>query len=337
MMAGNGKARVAVVGLGGMGTLIAGFAIDDGHDLIGAVDIGEKVGQPLSALVEHPGVGNGVVHGSVGELISAVGKPDVALVAASIQLEEEAVIARGLLEQGINVLTLEATLFEGLGDIAEQLDAAGKQGGATILASGIQDTWWVHLPAVVAGANSKLTRVALEDKADMSLWAREEAEYEAGAGFERAAWERWRDDQLSRPPVQGGPLLELARMLGFTPGKLTHEIHAILADEPVPWPGAESTLEAGEIVGARFEVSFPTQEGTLFEGRLEFLVSADGQVNSYNSIIVDGAAKTVVQIPQMNPWVTVTLGLVRRISDVVEAAPGLARARELPPERYVQP
>ncbi|HWI22367.1 MAG TPA: hypothetical protein VNT22_07110 [Baekduia sp.] len=333
LSAGQPAARLAVVGLGAQGSSISRLALDLGHELLGGVEVGAKVGRPLGEFVDHPRVPDSTIFGSIEELIAQAGEPDVVALAALIPTAATAELAAGLLRRGINVLTLDAELFEGQGPFADSLQAAGEAGGASIVSTGMQDTWWVHLPAVAAAGNHRITSVEMDDVANCGRFSQEVGLHEAGLGLAVSDFAAWAEPVLAAPPVQGAPLRELARLLGFTPGETSYEITPIIHDTPTDWFVPEIMLEPGRVAGARFVVSFPTEEGPTFTGNLRFEI-LDASAFSKDSFTIHGEVDTVVELPGFSARLYVPMGLVRRIPDVIAARPGFVRTTELPPGRY---
>lgn len=325
--------RIAIVGLGGQGSSIARLALDLGYVLLGAVDLGEKVGRPISDLIDHPRAPDTAVRSSIDDVIASAGAPDVAVLSALVPTEQNVAIACGLLDRGINVLTLDANLFEGEGPFAQRLDAAATAGGASIAVSGMQDTWWVHLPAVAAAANHQITRVGFNDFSNCARFPRDIGIYEAALGLRLDAFDAWAQPHLQAPPLQGAPLRECARLMGLTPRDTTFEIHPITQDEPADWFAAGVIIPPGDIVGARYLVEITTEEGPVFTGDLRFQVRPADVPSTY-AVTISGDTEITVQVPATAQWLYVPLGLVRRIPDVIAAPAGLARMHTLAPSRY---
>lgn len=325
--------RVAIVGLGGQGSSIARLVLDLGYTLLGAVDVGEKVGRPIGDLVDHPRAPDAAVQASIGDVIAAAGAPDVVVLSALVPTEQNVAIACELLERGINVLTLDANLFEGEGPFAARLDAAARTGGASIAVSGMQDTWWVHLPAVAAAANHRITRVAFNDFSNCARFPRDIGIYEAALGLRLDEFDAWAQPHLEAPPLQGAPLRECARRMGLTPADTTFEIQPITQAEPADWFTAGVIIPPGEIVGARYLVQITTAEGPVFTGDLRFQVRPADVPSTY-AVTISGETELTLQVPATAQWLYVPLGLVRRIPDVIAAPAGLARMHTLGPSRY---
>ena len=321
----------AVIGLGPLGgATILRHATDHGFRLVGAVDVGDMIGKRVSEIV--PGTTTDVrVSGDIADVL-AEGLPDIVVITAKVGVERVTEMAVPLLEQGVNVLTLELPLFEGAGPLAERLDAAGKKGGASFIATGIQD-WWVHVPASAAAFNKDITRVVVDDVSDLSPFSEVVGAYEAGIGLDDGEFDQWRSKMLDQVPLQLGPMRELARLLGLTPGEVTNDIVARRADDDFPWPGAERVLPAGSIIGALFSSTFVTEEGVSFEGSLDFRL-LDESEQMLQTVTISGAAETVMKFPQIDAALYFNMALVRRMDDVVGAEPGVVRVRQLPPARY---
>lgn len=328
--------RVAVIGLGLQGTSITRLSLDLGYDVLGAVDVGEKVGRPMRELVDHPRTPDTDVFASIDELIATRGKPDVAVLAALMTTQQNAELAARLLERGINLLALDANLFEGQGPFAERLAAAGQAGGATLVTTGMQDLWWLHLPAVAAAGNHRITRIAFNDFSNCARFTREIGVHEAALGLALDEFEAWAQPHLAGPPIQGSPIRECALRMGFTPGEMRVEIQPVTQDEPADWFAAGIVIPPGRIVGARYLVEIPTQEGPVFTGDLLFQVKEASQASTY-TLTISGDAELTIHVGGFPGWLAVPLGLVRRIPDVIEAPPGVVRVADLPPARYAHP
>jgi len=327
--------RLAVMGLGDQGRKITKLSLDHGHDVVGAVARGDKIGRPLSDFVSHRRLAQSParVHESFDALIDAVGPPDAVALCALLPVETTVDLAVSLLGRGINVLTIEAELFEGDDRLSARADAAGKAGGASMITSGMQDHSWVHLPAVAAAMNSAIQHVALNDFSNTGRFPKAVGEHEAALDFTRDQFGPWAAERLAAPPIQGGPLRSLARRLGCTPGEMKFEIEPITQDTPADWWEPGITIEPGRIVGSRFVTGFTTKEGPTFSATLLFQVK-DRSEKSRNTIRISGETETVIDMPEFQNWLYVPMGLVRRIPDIVAAPPGVQPVEKLPPQRY---
>ena len=332
----NPAIRIVIIGLGTQGTEIARLALDLGYEVLGAVDVDQKVGRPISEFVHHASAADTPVYGSVEELLGASATPDVAIVSALVAPETTAELARGLLLRGINVVTLEAVLFDGSSALVAALDSAGKTGNATMTASGMQDLWWVHLPAMAASACHRLRRVLLDDFGNCSRFPREVGVYEAALGLDLDDFEEWSAPHLAAPPIQGGPMLSLAHALGLKPSAVTASIEPITQEEPADWFGADIQIPPGKIVGVRYLAEFQTEEGVGFVGCLRFQVQ-DETHPALNRIVITGDTELTIEMPEFATPLYVPIGAVRRIPDVIAAPAGFVPVADLPAPNYQTP
>jgi 4-hydroxy-tetrahydrodipicolinate reductase len=148
-----------VVGLGHHGALLARQIADRGYALVGAVEVNDLVGKDLPTIISGAAEGS-VVHPAPAAALAA--KPEIAVIAVTVPLDVLVSISREFLAAGVNVVTINPEFFDTAQDWKAELDAVGRQTGATLLATGVQDTWWVQMPAVAAGASSEVTRITVE-------------------------------------------------------------------------------------------------------------------------------------------------------------------------------
>jgi hypothetical protein len=322
-----------VIGVGAQGANIVSLSLDLGYRVLGAVDVGDKVGRRLGELLDDARLSDQAMYGSIEELLADAGTPDVAVLSALITTERNTELACSLLEQGINCLALDANLFQGQGKLAERIHAAGVAGAATFTASGMQDTWWVHLPALVASSNHRITRVEFDDFSNCARFPKEVGIFEAALGLGLEEFDEWTQQHLSKPPIQGGPIQECARRMGFVPGEVKVAIEPLVVDEPTDWFAAEIVIPAGKISGVTYLVEFPTEGGPVFAGSVRFQVRP-AEERSANAITIHGDTELRVEMPGFSAWLFVPLGLVRRIPDIITAAPGVVPVADLPPARY---
>ncbi|WP_068504552.1 hypothetical protein [Paenibacillus kribbensis] len=330
------ETKIAIIGLGIQGTAIAGMFLDLGYKVIGAVDPGEKLGRPLNDYVRHASAPDTKIFGTISELITNVGAPDVSVISASVSAEVVVDLAVELMKAKSQILTLNGYLFEPSGELFERLDRVAKEEGVSVLATGIQDMVYVYLPAVLMAANHNLSLFKIEDFADTAEFSFDSGLQDAGMALDATEFEKWRKEQLAGSPIQGAPLREVARRMGLTPGKMNFDIQPIFAKERLEWPGASMVLEPGMVIGSTAVMSFDTEEGVRFEGLLTFKI-AEGNETSGHVYVAEGAHTIRVAITEIDQHVTTDTAVVRRVPDVLAAAPGFIRLAMLEPGRYIHP
>lgn len=329
------RTRVAVIGLGQQGSGIAELLGRQGYELVGGVDIGPKVGKKISEFV--PGVsGEGMIFGSLTELLNGVNHQlDVAVLAAAIDRATTLDQAREFLAAGVNVLTLHQDLFDPLPEWADELHALGKSTGASFLATGVQDTWWVQIPSVAAASTNNVRSVQIEHLIDMeSIPVHIMQEWGVGIPSSEFGPTKFKLEQL--PPILGAPLRVCAQAFGFEPDALSTSINPIVNDEPVAWKSGSRLLPPGSVIGTEEVTSFQTNAGVDFRGYLRVRPLLSGE---YPTDIVTIDADPVLRLEHTPfPGQQVTnIALVARIPDILEASGGVHSAGTLGPAKYRAP
>jgi len=333
--------KFAVMGISGsQGSQISKLALDLGYELIGGVGRGSRVGKPVKDFVDHPSLADGSVkvYESCDALIAAAGKPDVVLMAALLPLSETVEISCDLLRKGINVLSLEAGLVDP--DLEEMhiLDKAGKEGGASFLSSGLQDIWWVQLPAISAAASHRLTKVTLDDFSNLGMASRADGREVAALGMDDSEYDVWIKRVMSNPSnaIMAPSIKQLCRKLGFTAKDITFTVDRYTSDEPRYWWEIDEYIQPGNTTGVWYRSEMTTEEGVLFCGSLQWEVRDRKEV-TYNSWIVEGDYNFCLKSENFDAIYTTSTAALRRLKDIVECSPGVHGMDEMPAPEYVHP
>lgn len=323
--------RIAVVGLGAQGSGIVRNLHDLGHQVIGAVDIGEKVGQPIGEVVGQPAL-TSIVSATADELLVGLNAPlDLVIVAATGSRELTIKLMKQYLKHGVNVLTLHQDLFTYEAGWADELHEYCVEHGASAMGTGIQDTWWVQLPAVFAGSSLDIKKVSYNsllsaDQLSAGIHA------EIGIGFALDDFRDLVESLKGRPSVMGGPMSEAARRMGLVPGKITHIYEPQVSDERIELSESGTVIEPGKAMGTLETVSFATDRGIDFEGVIQVLPIAPEDAR--DTLVISGTPDLHIEYRPFPGEELTNNGLISRIPDIVHAAPGLHFAAELGPARH---
>lgn len=324
--------RVVVVGLGAQGTGVAQRLVDVGHDIVGVTDVGPKVGRPLTEFLTGERVPELRIRDDLDALLDELAPaPDIVVLTPALGLEAILELAGGVLDRGINAITLQQDVLTRDPAWADRMHDRAVRGGASFLASGFQDAWWVQLPALVASQSLDIEVVRLTSEVSLAgLSAGVGAEIGVPLSPEEFAEhaERTRDV----PSVLGAPLGEAARRMGLTPGRATKTVAPILAEEPYAWELGGTTIPVGQTCGFREIVRFTTAEGIEFEGHHAVVTTPIEQ--TVERIDIVGSPNLTVEGHALPGFDITNTAIVARIPDVVEAAPGMLFAAELPPARH---
>ncbi|HWH26907.1 MAG TPA: hypothetical protein VNT53_09705 [Pseudolysinimonas sp.] len=321
--------RFAIVGMGFQGAGIAKIALSRGHELVGAVDIGPKVGKPVSEFVDGA-VPSAIVHGSVADLVNLPEPPHFVLSAATIDDPEvELDLARPLLAAGIGYLTINPAVFELTPEQHAEIDALGRANNAGYGAVGMQDIWWVQLPTLAAAAISRLDEMRYHSRIDIDTLVGLEQFLRMGeaplAEGEPHPMQDW-------PSVMGDPMLTAARRMNLTPGEMTTYHEEVLAEKDLYWERGDLHVKVGHVVGSRSTNTFETAEGVSWRGVVEAVILQEGQTSRDEYQIIGEPSVTVTLDPYPGNRLT-NAAAVSRIPDVLEGA-GVLDPETLPAPRF---
>ncbi|HWH26694.1 MAG TPA: hypothetical protein VNT53_08635 [Pseudolysinimonas sp.] len=325
--------RFAVVGLGLQGAGTAELAVNQGYELVGAVDIGDKVGKPISDFLNGHGPST-PVFGSLNELLAA-GPLDAVLLAAAIEPTDIVEQAKQFLSRGINVVTLHQDLLGPDDSWTPELDKVAKEGGASFVSGGAQDVFWVQLPALVASAASNLKRIRVTSELSVEAISVNLAEL---VGYDQDA-EQFAGTQgfmLHHPAVLGGALKEVARRIGATiVGDISKTYDSVVSDEVYHWESADRDILPGRATGVVELASFTTDKGITFEG--VFKVSAIPVAAAHDELLVEGDETIGVRLDPFPGQSVTNVSILSRVPDMIAAEPGVHFVADLPLASYKFP
>ncbi|GAA3882164.1 hypothetical protein GCM10022381_25530 [Leifsonia kafniensis] len=336
--AGAAHYATAVVGLGAQGSGIARRLNKLGHDVVAGVDIGDRVGKRIDELV--PGfVGDGIVLGSVTELIAAHPDLDIVALAASVPLAVTRPWAAELTSHGINVVTLDHEAFAFDESWVPELDAAAKAGGASFMGVGVQDVAWLHLIRLASAAVADIRKITLTNIVPvevLSLGLLEQIGLgnPADMGDDAQGGPDGGPDDLEgegEQSVVAGPVREVARMFGATAGDMTLSFDPVVGDTDYYWIGGDRLIPAGTVQGIREVATCSTDRGFDIEGVVA--VMPGGDEVSENIVEIEGESTLRVTFGPITTEVT-DLALIARIPDIVRAAPGVRFSADMPSPRH---
>lgn len=324
--------RVILVGVGLHGSRMAHTLLDQGGELVGAADPA-PAGQTLREFLGRDGpFGDAVISADGGELAAEV-KPDVAIVVVPVQLDGLKELVFPLFEQGVNVLTIQPDAFDPPEEWAAEIDERARANGVSFLSTGVQDVWWVHMPAVAAGSITALTRVDVDHVTDGDTLSVGVARM-LGFGQPESAFAKIREEMLGQEqPVLGGPLRVLARRLGLTPGPAKRTLEPIIAEAPIEWKTAGETVAAGDMRGFSEAVDIETEEGVHFYGAITAEILPDGDL-PYDRVQLTGDPVIRLEHKPFPGQRVTDLVPVARVRDIVDAPAGFHTAATMPPASY---
>lgn len=325
--------RLVVVGLGSQGAGIADEVVRLGHELVGAVDIAPKAGRSIREFTTASGMPELLVSGDLEATLRSTA-PDLVILAPALALEPILEMAGVALDLGINVLTLQQDAFTRDDRWALPLDARARAGGASFMATGLQDIWWVQLPALVAASSLDITRVRVSSEISLEQLSAGIGE-EIGIGLSPEEFAGFAIATADYPSVLGAPMVEAARRMGLRAGPVSKRTEPTFGEGPYEWRAGELTIPAGRSVGFVETVGFHTDQGIVFEGTVA--VQPKEPEEARDELHIDGRPDLHVILPRFPGHDITNTSLIARIPDVITAAPGVCFAAEMPPPRHQLP
>jgi len=312
-----------VLGLGRHGLAIASGVVAAGYQLVAAVEVDSRVGSPLAEVVEGAH-GDDLVLGDLA--LGLKTEPDVVVVAAALPPEDFSRTVLTCIERGVNVISISAEAFDTNQEWLSRIDEVGRKTGATLLTTGVQDVWWVQMPALAAAVAGNVTSVRIEHVVDLNTIAPEVggfmgvgAEPGDGGGGVRFPY------QPGQPPVVlGAALNELARRLGLSVIGAEIELAPVIVSEgsSMRWIAGDSLLPAGAVAGMEERSFVNTAEGVVVEGVLRTSVLGVGERPS-NRVVIEGNSRIVLDHPDFDGESLTNAAVLARIADVVAARGGV--------------
>ena len=324
--------RCLVFGLGQVGRQACRSLLRDGIEIVAAYSRHSHVGEDLGELLGSAPVGLPVLASS--RFRARRDLADIALFFTTSALGDLLSEARACLEQGIDVLTIaEEALFPWTHApaLAAELDAIARAGGATLVASGVNDVAMAQLPAVLGAFTSGVQRIEVECTGNFGNFG-EELLRHMPLGLDQAGYDDWLRVEAVQPQSASIAGQSLEALLAMTDQQAAGSIEISL--QPT-WTGSELILSTGQRLAAG------TTSGVIEIARVCSSVGVELEIRLVGKVFeladeeylqVDIAADQPISLRLGPlPGVQVTAALVlNRVFDVLAAGPGLWSIDRLP-------
>ena len=157
------KIKFIQIGCGKMSIYTMRYAIENGYEIVGAVDVNpEVIGKDVSSVIGGNEVG--VTIKNVSELDSLLKevKPNIAIVTTMSLMSDLEEVLMTCAKNGVNAITTcEEAFFPANSSpkITNELDRIAKETNCTITGSGYQDAFWGNLITTLAGATHNIKMI----------------------------------------------------------------------------------------------------------------------------------------------------------------------------------
>ncbi len=323
--------RAIQYGCGPIGVAVGSLAASRGDiELVGALDVDkEKVGRDLGALREDGGE-LGVIVRDDAEALFAVTDPDVVFHTTGSSFPGIFGQLEGIIGSGVNIVsTCEELSFPWLTepDLTAKLDSVAREGGVTVLGTGINpgflmDLWPLAMTAPCQDIKH-VRGVRIQDASPRRL----PFQVKIGASRTPAEFQQLVDEGTLRHVGLPESVAMIAGALGWNLDDIQESIEPVMAEQPVSSP--LMSVEAGQAAGVK-------QIGRgLIGGRevinLEFQAYI-GAPDPYDAVYVTGTPNMEVILKGgMHGDIGTAAVTVNAARRVVEAPPGFVTMKDLPP------
>lgn len=327
--------RVVLYGCGKMGRVIARYLVDKGVRITGAIDMNEElqdqdIGE-LAGLKRPIGVKIKADPDAVLDNCDA----DIAILALQSYLTDMHKPILECVTRGVNVITTsEEALYawSTSPSIANQLDALAKRTGCTIVGSGMQDVFWVNLPACIAGGVHKISEIEGAVSYNVEDYGIALARAH-GVGLTKEEFDRTIANTLDVPSYVWMSNEALCMKLGLSVEMTRQKAIPVLADHDVKCETLGETIQKGRAIGMSAVVTSVTHHGIVVETQCigKVYEKDEGDLCRFT---IHGEPDTSFSVSKPDTVSHTCATIVNRLPDVLSAPAGYCTMEKLPYARY---
>jgi 4-hydroxy-tetrahydrodipicolinate reductase len=326
------EVRVAIFGVGAVGSLIAKFLLEkEGVEIVGAIDVAkDKVGKDLGEVL---GINKKVgvkVSDDVDAVLSKT-KPDIAIHATSSFMKDTYQQLASIIKHGVKVISTCEELsnpYYAEPKIAKELDTLAKKHGATVLGTGINpgflmDTLVITLTAVCQKIE-KIEAVRVMNAATRRL----PFQKKIGAGLTVEEFQK----KIENKQITGHVGLEqsiamIADALAWKLDKIIAEpVEPVIAKKPVE--SEHIKVKTGQAAGLRQKAKGTIKNKEVIVLDFQAYIGAEEE---YDAITIHGIPNIKQKIqPCVHGDIGTVAMIVNAIPKVIKAPPGLLTMKDLP-------
>lgn len=343
--------KVVQYGCGKMSAYTMRYAIENGYDVVGAIDINPSIiGKDIGDIM---GVNKtGVVVTSVGEakeLLMKV-KPDIVVVTTMSLLKDVKDALLLCASLGINAITICEEAFYSFNSspiLTKEIDELAKKNNCTITGTGYQDAFWGNLITTLAGATHNIKMIKGSSSYNVEDYGIALAKAH-GAGLtleqfdeEVASVDRISEEERNKlinsgeyqPSYMWNVNGWLCEKLNLTVVSQTQKCVPQTYKEDIVSETLGMTVKKGMATGMSAVVTTETKEGIIIETECIGKVYGKDEFDSNNWTIY-GEPNTNLVIDRPNTVELTCATAINRIPDVINAKSGFVPTCELGELKY---
>lgn len=333
------KIKFVQIGCGKMSVYTMRYAIDNGYEIVGAVDINKDIiGKDVGTIMGRSDVG--IVIKNVSELDTLLKetKPNVAIVTTMSLMKDVEDSLMICAKNGVNVITTCEKAFYPFNSspkISEELDKVAKENNSTITGSGYQDAFWGNLITTICGATHNVTKIKGSSSYNVEDYGIALAKaHGAGLSMDEFMKDIASVDDMSEEErnklIENGEFEPsymwntngwLCDKLGLTKVSQIQKCVPIMSDEDIYSSTLGDTIKAGDVTGMSAVVTTETKEGITIISECIGKVYNKDEFDK-NEWTIYGDADTTFVVEKPNTVELTCASIVNRIPDLIDCEPG---------------
>lgn len=327
--------KVVQYGCGNIGKQALKYMIEDGLNVVGAIDVNpDVIGKDIAEIAGLSELTGVIVSDDADKILEST-KPDVAVLTLFSDINKIYPFVEKCVKLGINVITSAEDFvapWEANSELADKLDTIAKEHNVTVIGCGSQDGVGYPMLNAVKKSTHTIDKLVAEYFFNTEVFGKEAGE-PFGVGLDIDAYNKQFNAGVENLNPQPSVLLNNLKgaviNLGWHFKSAKEIIYAATEDKDLYSPAFDKVIKAGDAVGTRTVLSIETEEGIIVE--LNSIVRSFGeeQVNDKQVWTFVGNPTIKVALDDFQSMSITVCGIVNRVKDVYEAKAGLYHTCEI--------
>ena len=338
--------KIFQYGCGKMSVYTMRYVIENGGEIVGAVDVNPKViGKDIGEVLGKEKIGVVINDAKDSEKLLNELKPDCAIVTTMSLLSDLETALMTCAKCGVNAITTCEEAFYPMNsnpNLTIKIDSLAKENNCTITGSGYQDAFWGGLITTLCGATHNITKIKGSSSYNVEDYGIALAKAH-GAGLTKEEFDREVasadniSDEERQKLIDNGDFLPsymwnvngwLCDKLGLTVKRQTQKCIPTTCSHDITSSTLGMTVKSGMATGMSAVVTTTTEEGITLETECVGKVYAEEDCDR-NDWTIEGEPNTNMVITRPSTVELTCATIVNRIEDVISARAGFVPTSQM--------